>query len=535
MANIDDYVKWRGDLSFKERSFKIEDNLVLSELAYVDFKEVISSDEKITLCDAVERAKRKGPIHVTRAGSTKEDEDFIITCGESIRFGKAILEDYQDIIDYSDKQFAAVTYNLDDGTTVIAFRGTDSTIIGWKEDFMISYTNVPSQELALEYAKKHVAKAQGKVIICGHSKGAHLALYAAAHLPDESKDKLTRVYMNDGPGFCDDVLDKSLIDTIRDKLTTTTPEYSIIGRLYETKGKENYIVRSSAMALMQHSMKNWEISESGLVTCGDHSPESYLLNDLIKRFVEGMDLGARENFVDTLFDSMAEGGVTTIKEFAVQGPAAFEKILVKMAGNDALNIKNKAANIKKEDDKSKNIFTRIWGLVNRKKVVRIAVSLVLSTLCFLFPDFAMESVISFLLVALCIYEVVLTIRHLKESEWNFKKERPRVSICIVLWVGACAVLVKHDALFVISSMVVGIVLLTLAYQNVINFRIYNDKYFERFRYSFEGIVTLILGGYILVVPEIGNSWYMYSCGFLLLIDSIFEILKVFRDRGKQSR
>lgn len=532
MANIEDYVRWRGDLSFSERSFKTEDNLVLSELVYLDLKEVISSDEKVTFCDAVERVKRKGPIHVTRAGSTKEDEDFVISCGESIRFGRAVIEDYRDIIDYSDRQFAAVTYNLDDGTTVIAFRGTDSTIIGWKEDFMISYTNVPSQELALEYAALHVAKAQGKVIICGHSKGAHLALFAAAHLPDESKAKLTRVYMNDGPGFCDDVLDKGLIDTIRDKLTITTPEYSIIGRLYETRGGENNIVRSSAMAIMQHSMKTWEISESGLVTCKDHSPESYLLNDLIERFVEGMNLGARENFVDTLFDSMAEGGVTTIKEFAAEGPAAFENILVKMAGKDALNIRNKAANIKKEDDKTKNIFSRLWGLVNRKRIVRIALSLVLSILCFLFPDFAMESVIALLVMVLCIYEVILTIRHLRESQWNFKKERPRVSICIVLWVLSSVILIKHDALFVISSIVVGIILLTLAYQSLINFRIYNDSYFERFRYSFEGIVTFILGGYILVVPEIGNSWYMYSCGFLLFIDTIFEILKAFRVRRK---
>lgn len=531
MAHIADYVKWRGDLSFKERPFRIEDNLVLSEMVYVDLKDVISEDEEITLRDAIDRTKRKGPIRVTRAGSGKEDVEFAISCGESVRFGQAHLIDYKDILDHSDRQFAAVTYLLDDGTTVITYRGTDSTIIGWKEDFMISYTNVPSQDLALDYARKHVSEAVGDVIICGHSKGAHLALYAAAHLSDIYKDKVTRIYINDGPGFCEDVLNKNLIDAIRDKLTKITPEYSIIGRLFEPDAGENYIVRSSAMALLQHSMSSWEIDESGLVTCNDHSPESYLLNSLIARFVGGMDLGARENFVDTFFDSMAEGGATTIKEFASQGPSAFENIIIKMAGNDALNIKNKAANIKKEDDKSRNVFARIWGLINRKRVVRISISLILSILCFLFPDFAMETVVFLLILFICIYEVVITIKHLRESNWNFTKERPRVSISIVLWVMASVILVKHDALFVISSMVIGIVLLTLAYQNLINFNIYSNKYFERFRYSFEGIVTLILGGYILIVPEVGNSWYMYSCAFLLLIDTIFEVLKALRDRS----
>ncbi len=107
-------------------------------------------------------------------------------------------------------------------------------------------------------------------------------------------------------------------------------------------------------------------------------------------------------------------------------------------------------------------------------------------------------------------------------------------LCIVLIVLTSAVIVKKDALFVVSSMIVGCVLLALAYQNVINFRIYNNKFFERFRYTFEGIVCLLLGVYILNVPEVANSWYMLSCGFLLMIDAIFETLKMIRDRKRKT-
>ena len=533
MAHISDYVLWRGDITFSERGFGIEDNFVLAELVYIDYKPVINEGETMSLRDAVSRLDIKGLLHNTRAGSGKEDLDFARDCAASERFGNVILSDFRDIFDSSDRQFAAVTYTLDDGTTVVAFRGTDSTIIGWKEDFMISYTHVASQELALEYAKKHAEATNGKYIILGHSKGAHLALYAAAHLDDAEKEELTHVYINDGPGFCEEVLDKKLIDSIKDKATKMTPEYSISGRIFEPVVGENIIVKSSAIAMLQHSMQTWLLDSKGLIVCKDHAPESHLITDLIKKFVEGMDLKARENFVESLFASMADTGASTIKEFASQGPAVFEGLLMNMAENDALNIKRKARKIKKQDDENSRILIRIWGFINRKESVRIGITLLLSILCFAFPDFAMESVVFAVIIAICVYEVFLTVRYLKDSEWDFKKERPRVMLCIVLWVITSAILIKEGALFVISSMLIGIILLTLAYQNVINFKIYNDKVFERFRYSFEGIVTFLLGSYILITPDIENKWYMLSCGTLLFIDAIFELLKLLRDRMKR--
>ena len=533
MAHLKDYVGWRGDLTFTEKGFRIEDNLVLSDLVYIDFKPVMGDGSTMPLKEAIRRLDDVNKLKNTRAGSGKEDLDFARACADSLRFGNIILEDFRDIYDSQDKQFAAVTYKLDDGATVIAFRGTDATIIGWKEDFMISYTRVPSQDLAYEYARQHVAEAENGVIICGHSKGAHLALYSAAHLDSSEKEKLIRLYVNDGPGFCDEVLDKSYIYSILSRITKITPEYSIIGRIFEPPAGENIIVRSSAKALLQHSIQTWVIDPDGPVTCSDHAPESHLITDLIDRFVEGMDLSARENFVNSLFDSMAETGAATIREFAAQGPSVFENLLMNMAGNDALNLKNKVKAIKAEDNDKKGMFIRFWGLINRKQIVRLAITLLLCILCFAFPDFAMESVVFLILLALCIYESVLTIKYLRESGWNFKKERPRVSLCIVLCVLASAILVKEGALYVISSMLLGVAFMSLAYQNLINFRIYNHKIFERFRYSFEGIVTLLLGAYILVVPDIENSWYMLSCGTLLLIDAIFETLKMFRDRKKR--
>lgn len=518
-------------MSFFERGFRIEDSLVLSELVYIDYRPVLEGRVSMSLREAVTELSRAGLLRNTRASSVKEDEDFAILCAFSARFGDVKLVDFQDIYDGLERQFAAVTYMLDDGTSVIGFRGTDATIVGWKEDFMISYTNVPSQDLALTYARKHVDEAKGKVIILGHSKGAHLSLYSAAHLNEEQQDKLIRVYLNDGPGFCEDVLDRSLIEKIKDKITRVTPEYSIIGRIFEPEVGENLIVRSSASALLQHNMTSWLIEDGGgLVLCQDHAPESHLITDLIDRFVEGMDLKARENFIDTLFDSMSATGAATIREFASQGPSVFEELVMKMAGNDALSIKKKSKRIKKADDESRGLFLRLWGLLNRRHAVRIGVSVFLSILCFAFPDFAMESVLFAAILIICVYEVFLTVGHLKDSEWDFRRERSRVLLCTVLLAMTSSIIVKKDALFVISSMVVGVVLLALTYQNIINFIKYKNKHLERFRYFLEGVVTLFLGCYILMVQNVSNSWYMLSCGTLLLIDSVFEIIKLIRDR-----
>ncbi|MCR5404375.1 MAG: DUF2974 domain-containing protein [Butyrivibrio sp.] len=533
MAHIYEYVSWRGDLPFSEREFRIEDNLVLSELVYIDYRPVLEGRVSLSLRDAITELSKAGILKNTRAGAGREDEDFALACAFSKRFGDAVLVDFQDIYDSSDRQFAAVTYLLDDGTTVIAFRGTDSTIVGWKEDFMISYTNVPSQDLALTYSRKHVNEAKDNVIILGHSKGAHLALYSAAHLDKEQMAKVNRVYINDGPGFCGDVLKKSLLDEIKDKVTKITPEYSIIGRIFEPEAGEEYIVKSSAMALLQHNIQSWLLADGGgLELCQDHAPESHLINDLIDRFVEGMDLSARENFIETLFGSMAETGVATIREFASQGPVVFEELLMKMAGNDALAIKKKSKRIKKSDDDRRSFLLRLWGLINRSKKVRIGVSVLLSILCFVVPDFAMESVLFAAVLIICVYEVFLTVGHLRDSEWDFRKERPRVLTCTILLAVTAAIVVKKDALFIISSLAVSIILFALSYQNVINYIKYKDKLLDRFRYFLEGAVTLFLGCYILMAQNVDNSWYMLSCGTLLLIDSVFEIIKLIRDRKK---
>ena len=49
-------------------------------------------------------------------------------------------------------QFAAVTYRLPSGMLVVTFRGTDDSLVGWKEDFNMAFQYpVPAQVTAADY------------------------------------------------------------------------------------------------------------------------------------------------------------------------------------------------------------------------------------------------------------------------------------------------------------------------------------------------------------------------------------------------
>lgn len=69
-------------------------------------------------------------------------------------------------------QFAALTFRLPDGTLYLAFRGTDDTLVGWKECFAMSYAfPVPAQALAQDYLVQ-AAQRPRRLRVGGHSKGA---------------------------------------------------------------------------------------------------------------------------------------------------------------------------------------------------------------------------------------------------------------------------------------------------------------------------------------------------------------------------
>lgn len=265
MANIFDYMKWR-DIELTKMEFNEIDNLILSRLSYFPLDGVISQNEEITIKEAYERTKILGTT-----GRTLQAEDIELypVLANSIRFGKIKITEFINKIDpIQEKQFSAVTVILPDDTIYVAYRGTDNTIIGWKEDFNMTFSErVPSQFDAVDYLENIAKKYKSKIILGGHSKGGNLAVYAAAFCKPEVQERIAKVYNNDGPGFSEDIVNSQEYKNIIKRVHTYIPQTSIIGRLLNHQEKTTILkstqVRNIATRLIFVASIRRQICRSG--------------------------------------------------------------------------------------------------------------------------------------------------------------------------------------------------------------------------------------------------------------------------------
>lgn len=133
-------------------------------------------------------------------------------------------------------QFAAVTYLLPSGALVVAYRGTDDSLVGWKEDFNMAFQYpVPAQATAADYLARVAALWKDvPIVLTGHSKGGNLAVYAAMNASDEVKDRVERIYSLDGPGFPESVVNSFEYASVSDRIVKIVPDSSVVGMVLET-------------------------------------------------------------------------------------------------------------------------------------------------------------------------------------------------------------------------------------------------------------------------------------------------------------
>lgn len=237
MANIFDYIQWR-DLSIEKVEFNEIDNLILARLSYFPLDGVVNGEEEISITEAYEKYEKlenKGRI------LQQEDTTLFPILAKSTRFGKMKLTNYINKIDpKQEKQFSAVTILMPDNTIYVAYRGTDNTIVGWKEDFNMSFSElVPAQTDAANYLNNIAYKYKNNIRVGGHSKGGNLAVYAAAFCDTEIQDRIINVYNNDGPGFCDKIINSKQYQNIIKKVHTYIPQSSITGVIKSSRRNNN--------------------------------------------------------------------------------------------------------------------------------------------------------------------------------------------------------------------------------------------------------------------------------------------------------
>ena len=311
MAGIFDYLEWRGDLSFDAVPLCDADRLILSELCYID----LGAIEPTPLTDLCVEALRRHTI-IEDSGSThsllhhKEDEELMLELAKSPRFADVKIGYCESRFNKdTEEQFAAMTVFLPYGTAVVVFRGTDWTLIGWKEDFNMTYADVlPAQTSAVEYLTRIASLHDGELCVTGHSKGGNLAVYAASFCPEEVSRRIVDVTSLDGPGFGERVMNSPEYARIKDRVHTYMPSASIVGALLSRTGKFT-IIESRAHGFAQHIPYNWEIMRGGFITGAVRDGTSQLVEVALNDWIAGMTQEERKKFIDTVWSVLADVGV----------------------------------------------------------------------------------------------------------------------------------------------------------------------------------------------------------------------------------
>ena len=325
MANISDYLDWRGDIDFATDPFNEVDNLILSELAYVDFDDIVpapGSGKPVTIQkvyrDFFSRYSEEEIL--ARQTTTKMAPFLMEKLIHSRRFGNMMLDGFVNEIDFeSQSQFSAVLFYLGDGTVYVAYRGTDNTIVGWKEDFNMGFLcHTPGQQRAVAYLNDCSRSSCRRMRVGGHSKGGNFAVYAAAFCDEDVRRRILQVYSNDGPGFLPEIVRSAQYQAIRPKVRSTIPEASIVGMLLEND-LEDTVVKSSQYGAYQHDALSWEVQGNRFVRAENLSDSSVFWDRTITNWLMGISKEDREEFVDVVFGVLEATGATTFDELSEAG------------------------------------------------------------------------------------------------------------------------------------------------------------------------------------------------------------------------
>ena len=334
MSNILDYLTWRGDLTFAQDPFNCIDALILSCLSYVDFENVVPAKggKYITVKDA---SKRFFELHSEE--ELAQDKSFINyghtllrSLAESDRFKDALLRNYVNDTDISREiQFAAVEIDTSDGVAFISFRGTDDTIVGWKEDFNLSFMTVPAEDEAVIYLKGVTEGRANRVRIGGHSKGGHLAVYAATAVEPELGSRIETIYNFDGPGFNHEAMESVQFRHVQPRIIKVIPESSIVGRLL-TNSTEPLVVKSTEMGIMQHDPLTWQLEGKEFVLCGFTDRISNLFDETMTTWLGEMSFEERKVFVDELFSVFEASGCENLSMMTKVGVKGTKAMIERM-------------------------------------------------------------------------------------------------------------------------------------------------------------------------------------------------------------
>ncbi len=311
MANIIDYLKWRGDISLSISPLNELDAAVVARLTYQRF-ELLSRVNGMTLYSALEKLLTLKDIE--KKVFSKDDLTLMNETLKTGRFSTFMILDFLDFTK-DETQFTALTlYEKSTHAVLVFFRGTDGTLVGLKEDFNMSFmTTIPGQKAALEYLEKVKDMEKGPVILGGHSKGGNFAVYAAAFTDGETQKRIQAVYNYDGPGFEMEILQKDGMKEITERVRTFVPQSSVIGMLLCHEEKYT-IVHSTKSGIAQHNIYSWDAECTHFTSLDEVNGSSRFIDSTLKKWLKTMSKEDRGEFVEAVYAILEATNASSIRE-----------------------------------------------------------------------------------------------------------------------------------------------------------------------------------------------------------------------------
>ena len=356
MTNVLDYLKWRGDISFDLDGPNEIDGLIFCELTYLPFEKFISSCEEEETLKSLYKKFNSLPEKDKKIGAIfpeKEIIELFSLVASCQRYkGVKVRRFVNHVCKAAEKQFCAMSFVVNKEYVYVAFRGTDDTLVGWKEDFNMAFNNpIPSQKASAEYLDEVGYHTRRKMIVGGHSKGGNLAVYASLLSSDKTQEKIAYVQNFDGPGFRNDVFDEINRSQVAEKITNILPVGSVIGMIFHHVGKTVFI-KSKGKGMYQHDGFNWEVMQKNFVPVDGPLKSSVEIHEIIETITSQMTKEERVELVEAIYTLVTVNEASTLTDIT-KGKLKFISGVLKADGKSKKVLLSAISKILKEKYKKK--------------------------------------------------------------------------------------------------------------------------------------------------------------------------------------
>lgn len=311
MAGILDYMRWRGDLSFEQYHFNSLDAALLASIIYLPAD---PSAIGHTLTEVAQTLKELDSFQPQMHGETGVEVNLI---PYAPRIGQIEILDWVNRREKTPHplQFTAGAFRITKDTILLAYQGTDSSMIGWQEDMHMNFMpEIYGQNVAAEYLSEIALRfPNDKIYLVGHSKGGNFAQYALATASPAIQDRVLKAYSFDGPGFYPRVFNDNGFKRVRNKMKTYLPESSVIGTMLDHP-EPVLIVKSIYPMKQQHDVRRWSVGRDSFVLAAGLSNGARILRHALIHFNHTIPENKRGEMIAAVFDAFENSNINDVSQ-----------------------------------------------------------------------------------------------------------------------------------------------------------------------------------------------------------------------------